>query len=111
MKLITKAIENAFQKQGDTSQKEMKDIKIIMKLFGGGAYSCYLYEKINDDLYMAFVNMGDSQCAECGYVSMSEIKALKFRPFGLGVERDLGFKPMSRTLKDVFDTVKSGGHV
>lgn len=111
MKLITKAIEKAFTKQGDTSQKEMKDIKIIMKLFGGGACTWYLYEKINEDTYMAFVNLGDAQCAECGYVSMSEIMSIKFPPFRLGVERDMHFEPMSRTLKDVFDTVKAGGHV
>ena len=111
MKVITKPIEKAFEKQGDTSQKEMKDIKIIMKLFGGGAFTWYFYEKLDEDIYMAFVNLGDSQMAECGTVSMSEILSIKFPPFGLGVERDTSFEPMSRTLKDVFDTVKSGGHV
>jgi len=39
MKIITKAIEKAFEKQGDTSQKSMSEIKIVMKLFGGGAFS------------------------------------------------------------------------
>lgn len=111
MKIITKAIEQAFQKQGDTSQKEMKDIKIVMKLFGGGAFTWYLYEKLDDDIYMAFVNLGDPMCAEIGTVSMQEIMSVKFPPFGLGVERDMYFEPLSRTLKDVYDTVKSGGHV
>ena len=46
MKIITKAIEAAFAKQGDTSQKEMKDIKIVLKLFGGGACSWYLYKRL-----------------------------------------------------------------
>jgi len=111
MKIITKPIEKAFEKQGDTSQKEMKDIKIIMKLFGGGAFTWYLYEKLDEDTYMAFVNLGDAQCAECGTVSMSELLALRFPPFRLPIERDMHFEPMSRTLKDVYDTVKSGGHV
>ena len=111
MKLITKAIEKAFAKQGDTSQKSMSEIKIIMKLFGGGAFSWYLYEKIDEDTYMAFVNLGDPEMSECGYVSMSELEAVKFPPFGLGIERDMYFEPLSRTLKDVYDTVKSGGHV
>lgn len=111
MKILTKAIEKAFAKQGKTGNKSMSEIKIVMKLFGGGACSWYLYEKIDDDTYMAFVNMGDSQMAECGYVSMSEIMSIKFPPFGLGVERDMYFEPLSRTLKDVIDTVKSGGHV
>jgi hypothetical protein len=111
MKIITKAIEKAFKKQGDTSQMSMSEIKIVLKLFGGGSCSWYIYEKIDEDTYMAFVNLGDPQMAECGYVSMSEILSLKFRPFGLGVERDMHFDPLSRTLKDVIDTVKSGGHV
>jgi len=111
MKIITKPIEQAFAKQGDTSQKSMSEIKIVMKLFGGGAFTWYLYEKLNDDIYMAFVNLGDSEMAECGTVSMSELMSIKFPPFGLGIERDMHFEPLSRTLKDVYDTVKSGGHV
>ena len=87
MKLITKAIEQAFAKQGDTSEMEMSEIKIVMKLFGGGAFSWYLYEKIDEDTYMGYVNLGDPEMSECGYVSLSEIKAVKFPPFGLGVER------------------------
>jgi len=111
MKLITKAIEQAFQKQGDTSQKSMSEIKIVMKLFGGGAFSWYIYEKLDDDIYMAFVNLGDNEMAECGTISMSEIESVKFPPFGLGVERDMYFEPLSRTLEDVYNTVKAGGHV
>ena len=111
MKILTKEIEKAFKKQGDTSQCSMSEIKIVMKLFGGGSFTWYLYEHLEGDIYMAFVNLGDSEMAECGTVSLSEIQAIKFPPFGLGVERDMHFKPLSRTLKDVYDTVKSGGHV
>jgi hypothetical protein len=111
MKLITKEIEAAFAKQGDTSQKEMKDIKIVCKFFGGGACSWYLYEKIDADTYMGYVNLGDPEMSECGYVSMQELESIRFKPFNLPIERDMYFKPLSRTLKDVMDTVKSGGHV
>lgn len=111
MKIITKAIENAFTKQGYTGNKETKDIKIVMKLFGGGACTWYLYEKLDNDTYMAFVNLGDSQMAECGTVSMQELMSIKFKPFGLGIERDMHFEPLSRTLQDVINVVKSGGHV
>ena len=111
MKIITKAIEAAFAKQGDTSQKSMADIKIVMKLFNPmGAGTWYIYEKLNEDHYMAFVNLGDPDMAEIGTVSMDEL--LSFRGWlGLGLERDMHFDPLSRTLKDVYDTVKSGGHV
>jgi len=111
MKIITKAIEAAFAKQGKTGNKSMADIKIVLKLFGGGACSWYLYEKINEDIYMAFVNLGDPEMSECGTVSLNEILSLKFPPFGLGVERDMYFPILSLTLQDVMETVQSGGHV
>ena len=111
MKIITKAIEQAFEKQGKTSNMSMADIKIVMKLFGGGAFTWYLYEKLDDDIYMAFVNLGDPEMSECGTVSMQELLSLKFPPFSLGIERDMYFEPLSRTLEDVMNTVKAGGHV
>jgi len=111
MKIITKAIEAAFAKQGDTSQKSMKDIKIVMKLFNPmGAGTWYIYEHLEEDIYMCFANLGDPEMAEMGTVSMTEITSLRL-PFGLGIERDMHFEPLSRTLQDVYDTVKSGGHV
>jgi len=111
MKIITKAIEQAFAKQGDTSQKSMDEIKIVMKLFNPqGAGTWYIYEKIDEDIYMAFVNLGDPVCAEMGTVSMQEL--LEFRGWlGLGLERDMQFEPLKHTLKTVYDVVKSDGHL
>ena len=111
MKIITKPIEKAFEKQGDTSQLEMKDIFIIMKLFNPcGAGTWYLYEKLDDDVYMCFANLGDPMMAEIGTVSMNEI--LSYRGmFGLGIERDMHFESMKMTLREVYDKVKSGVHV
>ena len=57
---------------------------------------------------MAFVNLGEPMFAECGRVSLNELKSLRL-PLGLGIERDRHFG--SHTLKEVMDTVKSGGHV
>jgi len=111
MKIITKPIEQAFKVQGDTSNLEAKDIKIVMEMFGSGAFNWYLYEKLDEDTYMAFVNLGDAQMAECGSVSMSELLSIKFPPFGLGIERDMYFKPLSMSLQEVMDKVKSGKHV
>jgi len=109
MKLFTKAIEQAFKKQGYTGNKEANDIKIICKLFNPtGAGTWYLYEKEDEDIYWAFVNLGDPVCAECGTVSLSEIKSFR-GTFGLGIERDMHFG--TRTLKEVQDIVKQGGHV
>ena len=111
MKILTQEVLNAFKKQGYTGDKSAKDIKIVMKLFNPcGAGTWYLYEKEDEDIYWAFVNLGDIVCAECGTVSMSELMAYRGR-FGLGIERDMHFEPLSISLEEVINTVKSGGHV
>jgi hypothetical protein len=112
-KIITKEIEAAFKKQGDTSQMSAKDIKIVLKLFNPtGVGEWYIYDEIVDDngLYMAFVNLGDPEMAECGYVSMQELMEFRGR-FNLPLERDKFFKPLSMTLQEVMDKVKRGEHV
>ncbi len=107
---FTKPIEQAFEKQGNTGDKSSGQIKIVCKLFHPAlAATWYLYEKITDDIYMCFANLGDSRMAECGSVSLSELKTIK--EFGLGVEVDKFFKPLSMTLEEVINIVKSGGHV
>ena len=111
MKIITKEILKAFAKQGRTGDKSAKDIKIVLKLFNPtGAGTWYLYEKEDDDVYWGYVNLGDIDNAECGTVSMSELMNFRGR-FGLGIERDKFFKPMSKTLEEVINIIKSGGHV
>lgn len=111
MKIITKAIEKAFAKQGYTGNKSAKDIMIVMKLFNPvGAGTWYLYEKQDDDIYWCFANLGDPMFAECGTVSLSELMSIKLR-FGLKIERDMHFEPLSISLQDVMDKIKSGGHV
>lgn len=111
MKIITKAIEAAFQKQGYTGDKSPKDIKVVMKLFNPcGAGTWYLYEKEDEDIYWCFANLGDPICAECGTVSMQELMSLRL-PFGMKIERDMHFEPLSMSLQDVIDKIKSGGHV
>jgi len=57
-----------------------------------------------------FVNLGDIYCAECGTVSMSELMAFRGM-FGLGIERDMHFVPLSISLEEVMNIVHSGGHV
>ncbi len=111
MELITKEIEKAFEKQGETHEKPSGKVKIVCKLFNPiGAETWYLYEKIDDDIYMCFANLGNPTFAECGTVSLSELKSISL-PMGLGIERDRFFKPFSKTLEEVINTVKSGGHV
>lgn len=113
MKLITKAIERAFEKQGDTSEMDMSQIKIVMKLFNPiGAGTWYIYDRVqgNEDIMWCFANLGDPINAELGTVSMSELQSLRL-PLGLKIERDRSFEPLSMTLEYVYNRVKSGKHV
>ena len=111
MKILTSEILKTFAKQGKTGNKSAKDIKVVMKLFNpSGAGTWYLYEKEDEDIYWGFVNLGDYQISECGTVSMNELMAYRGM-FGLGIERDMHFEPLSMSLKEVMDIVQSGGHV
>ena len=111
MKIITKEIEDAFKKQGDTSEMETADIKIVMKLFNpSGVGTWYIYDKEDNDVFWCYANLNDPEMAECGTVSMDEL--LSYRgPYGLGIERDINFKPLSKSLAEVIKIVESGGHV
>lgn len=113
MKILTKEIENAFAKQGDTSNKSTKEIKVVCKLFNPiGAGTWYLYERDQNepDIFWCFANLGDPTFAECGTVSLSELMDLRL-PFGMKIERDMHFPTLKKSLSDVIDTVKGGGHV
>ena len=109
MQLITKEIEKAFERQGYTGDKMPEDIQIVCKLFNPvGSGTWYLYEKEDEDIYMCFANLGDPMMAECGRVSLGELKSLRL-PMGLSIERDRHFG--KHTLREVMDTIKSGRHI
>jgi hypothetical protein len=111
MKILTQEILAAFKKQGKTGNKSAKDIRIVLKLFNPiGAGTWYIYEKEDEDIYWAFVNLGDIDCAECGTVSMNELMTLRL-PLGLHIERDKFFEPLSMSLEEVMNKVKAGQHV
>lgn len=112
-KLIIKAIETAFAKQGDTSEMESKDIKIVCKFFNPcGAGAWYVYDRDPDchDRLWAFCNLGDSSQAGCGTVSLSELEEIRL-PLGMRIERDIHFNSLSISLADVIEKIKNGGHV
>lgn len=111
MKLFTKEILSKLPAIGSTSEMEAENIKVPLKLFGGAASSWYIteYDPKTKEAY-GFVNLGDPMMAEEGYISIAEVEAIKFPPFGLSVERDMHFG-YEHTLKEVIDTVKAGGHI
>ena len=107
MKILTKQIEQAFEKQGATGDMELSDIKVLMKIFNpSGGQTWWLYERLDDDIFMAFVNLGDPEMAECGTVSLSELKSIRVKPYGLKLERDLYWNQKT-TLQQVIEQVKN----
>lgn len=110
MKLITKEIEHQFKKQGATGEMDTKDIKIIVKLFNPvGPQKWFLYEHEEGDIYWCFATLGDPQFAECGTVSLNEIKSINL-PMGLKIERDLHFG-YEHTLEEVITKIKANEYI
>ena len=92
MKLITKAIERKAKKFPLYSQDGKGDeAVVIVKFFGGSSFSAYITE-MNLETGEMFGLIDHGMGAELGYLSLNELKATRFPPFGLGVERDRYFE-------------------
>ena len=94
MKLMTKAIELALPKMRSTEFVPTREKVAVCKFFGGGRGTWYAVEFDGDDTFFGYVvSPLGPDCDEFGYFSLKELKSVRFPPFGLGVERDLYFKP------------------
>ena len=104
MKLLTKEILKAFEKQGDTSSKQASETKVIAKFFNPtGAGTWYAAEWIPaEGIFFGFVSIFNDHCDELGYFSLQELEEFRGR-MGLGIERDMHFKPGSYTLQQLID--------
>lgn len=88
MKLMTKAIENQFKKTG--SQEHVKDPIVIAKYFHPfSTWYWFAYEY--DAKNRMFFGLVKGHENELGYFSLDELESTKV--MGLGIERDLYFKP------------------
>lgn len=99
MKLMTKALEEEFAKQGDTSQMKAEEIKVIAKFFnpcGSGTWYASEYNP-EERMFFGFVSLFGDHNDELGYFSLDELESV-VGPIGLGIERDLHFEPGSYTL-------------
>ena len=114
MKLLTKAIINKMPLNVESAE----NAPIIVKFFGGSTYRFYVVEahamvketlncvklsemdkyEIEDIHFYGYVT-GLAE-DEWGETSFNELQALKFSPFGLGVERDMHFG-MKHTVKQI----------
>lgn len=93
MKLITKAIEEKLAKRPLYSTDGEKEKEVIVKFFnpyGAGRWYVCEGEKQEDGdwLFFGLVELFEK---EWGYFTLSELMSIK-TPFGLGIERDKGYK-------------------
>ena len=106
MELITKSIEKELQAQyplgNDLSQK------VVAKFFDPcGSWTWYAMNQDPEDPdYLWGIVKGFE--VEVGSFSLSDLQSFK-GPFGIGIERDLYFKPM--VASEVLDKLDSGGHI
>ena len=94
MQLLTKQIERELEKHPiySTDGVPVKDKKVIVKYFGGCACTWLVYEgeKQPDGDWLFYGNVTlDGDEWELGYFTLSQLKELRFPPFGLPIERDL----------------------
>lgn len=106
MQLMTKAIENALNKQkgGLYAQDGMGfKSKVVVKYFnpcGVGTWYITAGEKQEDGDWLLFGYV-QLQFNEWGYVRLSELKNLKVGLMGLGIERDIAIKPLTKTVEQL----------
>jgi hypothetical protein len=102
MKLLTKALQKAFEKQGRCEEKDPKDVKIIAKFFnpsGRATWYATEYDPINREFY-GFVSLFGDYNDEMGYFSLGELEDFRGK-YGVMVERDLYFR--EHTLDEVLN--------
>ena len=107
MKLMTKAIEKVLPALRSTIGVKTEDKVAVCKFFGGARYTFFVTEgsKMENGDFEFFgyckSNLGPD-CDEWGNIRLSDLKSMKFPPFGLPIERDLWWTPtkISKILSD-----------
>ena len=108
MKLLTKEITKKATEQYDKGS-DMDGQMIVAKFFNPvGSWTWYLMNLDPEDNDYAW-GIVDGFAVEMGAWQMSELQKVKIKPFGLGIERDLYFKPMKAS--EVWEQLNDGKHV
>jgi hypothetical protein len=110
MKLLTKTLINQIPTCDETAEMGIDEQFVYAKLFNPcGSQTWYItsYDPEYNEAF-GFVNLGDPQMAELGYIPMGELESIQL-PFGLKIERDLHFT--KTPLREVMETIQSGGHI
>ena len=105
MRLLTNSIRAKLEKNFHRTMATGESCDVVLKLFGGSSMTWLItdIDPEDGDTMMGLCDIGHG-CCEFGSVSLSELASIKFRPFGLGVERDLRFRggPVSK-YRDYYD--------
>jgi len=91
MKLITAEIMTQLKKNFKKTRETGESCDIVLKLFGGSGCTWLITDIDDGDTLSGLCDIGMG-CCEFGTVSLNELQNTKFKPFGLGVERDRWFK-------------------
>ena len=107
MKLMTKAIEKAAIKQYPKGN-DLENQKVVAKFFNPtGSWTWYLMNQDPQDPdYLWGIVKGEE--VEIGSFSLSELQNFRGQ-FGLGIERDLYFRPMPA--REVWERLNEGQHI
>jgi hypothetical protein len=106
MEIFTQEIE---KKLADNAAQPDESRRPVLKLFGGGACTWLISERIDDDTLFGLCDLGLG-FPELGSVSQSELLGLRFQPLGLPIERDLYFKP-EKTLGEYATQARESGFI
>jgi len=95
MKLLTKDLKDKLiTNHYDHNDLKLKTNKAIVKLFNPSGVGTWYLSELDPETNIAFglCFLGDYDNREFGYVSIDELSEVKGF-MGLGIERDLHFKP------------------
>jgi len=110
MKILTNPITKQLRANSVRNQiSEDMNMMPVVKLFGGGACTWLLSELDDNGIAFGLCDLGFGT-PELGYVSMEELEAIRFPPFGLPIERDRHWEP-SQTLAQYADDARLNGRI
>lgn len=105
MKLLTKKIEDQLRKNWretrDCNGADEPDHKPVLKIFGGPATWLFTELSPDGDTLFGLCDLGQG-FPELGYVTLTELRAVRLKPFGLPLERDMYFTA-NKTLSQYAD--------
>lgn len=102
MKLLTKELLKAFEKQGDTGEMDTSRIHVIAKFFnpmGAGTWYAVEFDPENK-MFFGYVSIHGGGNDELGSFSLLELEDLRLSG-GLKIERDLYFDSDKWTLDKI----------